>query len=707
MPSPNDTAVGTACLYASSSWWEGSKSFRSLHPYYSSYVVTTSIGNRISASTHKYCDGVPRVTGTEAITIHETITLPPAQWFTTSEGHSEMFVEYLVPSPSCSVDALDCKVALESWSRMADQWVSSNDYDYLDEYYSPGCSTTSTSPADASCFLLAKGPHLIYWPSTLVQSSTYSCDNGTIFKDTVTPTDTEMVTVVLNDTTYTSPTLYVSFDKIWNQYEYVAGLSSTTKYNVVIAMDSKTLSSIRLVSESFTTHSFNFLDLTGPVPLAAYKNQFGCDLFIHDGRECRTVLDDYFPHIIGPQEMNNADPAFASCKVFPIPMRDPPISLQHQDGLIDTATITPTGKPTTEPASPSKITQLNLASKTADPPTRGDPPIQASSQTSLRPVDIVYSDPPQNLPSSVTSLPSRTSASPTSVSEKFDPRSTSALKINAQHDSYSTNDVQQNPVSVLSIDNTPVSLGHSSLIIGGKIGSTDIVPTHTQQHTITEAIVFAISSRSPNLATIPSFSGTKAATMINGQILSMATSNTALTDSSISHNSIPTTVPQGLVSDKSPINQHTTNFSQASEKQMPNSETIALIKSASGPSEGANAITVTDSTAPTSRSSRTNSQNSERLSSSARIGALIVSAFGRIGEEASRETVTGTSFPTIGSSIMKASSIVTNGSSTAVAHQTSIATGALVTSNKQPKATGNVKSSWWMLLLLCVGRLVV
>ena len=413
VPRPNETATGAACLSASSSWWEGSRSFRRLHLDCNSSIVKTTTGYHVSASTYKYCDGVPRVSGTEGITVLTTFTLPPAQWFTTFEVYPGTTVEYPVPPPRCSVDALDCKSAIESFDSNVSRWPSNDDFDIDIEWFRPSCSTTP------GCFLVAGEAHLIYWPSTLVQSSTYSCDNGTILKETVAPTDTGLVTAVSNGTTYTSPTLYVSFDSVWNECDPPDCSSGTynTRYNVVIAMDSRSLSSARPTTKVGETNSFNFLDLTGPLPLAVYQNQLRCHPFGHDIPICETIFDDYYPELFGPQELKNADPAFASCVVNFFGMKDPPIALQRQDGLINTETITPVGEPTAEPASPGKSSQLDQAPKTVGPTAQGDPPVQASSQASLQPADL-----------------SRTFGSPTSISKESDPSPSSVFGVGAQQD---------------------------------------------------------------------------------------------------------------------------------------------------------------------------------------------------------------------------------------------------------------------------------
>ena len=168
VPGLNGTATGATCLSASSSWWEASKTYRSLHSEGSAYIVKTATGYQLSASTYKYCDGVPRVSGTEAVTIPYTTIFVSTGWFTGWSKQPGAFLEYTVPPPSCSVDVLNCKSALGLYHSKIRLGASAHEVDILSELYSPGCSTTTTRLADAICDVFANGPHLIYWPSTLV-----------------------------------------------------------------------------------------------------------------------------------------------------------------------------------------------------------------------------------------------------------------------------------------------------------------------------------------------------------------------------------------------------------------------------------------------------------------------------------------------------------------------------------------------------------
>ena len=68
--------------------------WRNLHPYYSTYIVSTIASNRTSASTYTYGDGAPRVSSTTAITISYTIMLPQEQWRTAFDGKLENVMEY-------------------------------------------------------------------------------------------------------------------------------------------------------------------------------------------------------------------------------------------------------------------------------------------------------------------------------------------------------------------------------------------------------------------------------------------------------------------------------------------------------------------------------------------------------------------------------------------------------------------------------------
>ena len=66
-------------------------------------------------------------------------------------------------------------------------------------------------------------------------------------KEAITPTNTGLVTVVMNGTTYTSPIVYISFDTVRMFYPMVAvgpiNYSVYETHNVEISVDSKSISS--------------------------------------------------------------------------------------------------------------------------------------------------------------------------------------------------------------------------------------------------------------------------------------------------------------------------------------------------------------------------------------------------------------------------------------------------------------------------------
>ena len=312
---------------------------------------------------------------------------------------------YPVPKSSCVIDPVKCDLARASWTSRYDAVTSTDGSSGWEQWYRPECSgvSKSVSSLDYNCYIFASGIHLLYWPSTLVQSTTYQCRGGTILKETVAYTGTTPVTAVVNNITYTSPTLYISFDDLWRSYPATTGIVSTsTKHNVIISMSSENLYSGQ-GHMAPGSYSFNFLDLTGPVPLAAYTNQPTCN-YVHYNHPCETVFNDYFPNIVVPTELRTADPAFATCEIWPFALFDPPIALQPQNNLIDTATITPAIKPTGEPPSPSKTAGLMQVSKTVDPNTKSSVTGQASAQPPSQPAGSANSAQTQKLSAITASL---------------------------------------------------------------------------------------------------------------------------------------------------------------------------------------------------------------------------------------------------------------------------------------------------------------
>ena len=100
------------------------------------------------------------------------------------------------------------------------------------------------------------------------------------------------------------------------------------------------------------------------------------------------------------------------------------------------------------------------------------------------------------------------------------------------------------------------------------------------------------------------------------------------------------------------------------------------------------------------RTSETNLQDLERLTSSAGIEVLIMSAFEWIEEEVSTIKTTETSLILESSEAISFSTQVTSNFFTTILNQTIATTEALMTTHKHFEVTDRCEIRWWMLFLV-------
>jgi hypothetical protein len=202
---------------------------------------------------------------------------------------------------------------------------------------------------------MIRGDHvrLIYWPVTT--SGANSCrSNGT----TVTPTATEIRTFESLGMTFTSPSVYISFQSLsawdWGCYTEIGeGISNT-----IIGLPPQSLSSAVGWHLGRSPVPYNLADLNGYVSSAAYFEMQGYDW----GAARDTILDDlYFPTIWMPQEVLTFRPEWKNCDLSIFGINDPPIALTTVADLTSEAP-----KPT---SIPNTATPAASASKTDAPKT--------------------------------------------------------------------------------------------------------------------------------------------------------------------------------------------------------------------------------------------------------------------------------------------------------------------------------------------------
>ena len=177
-------------------------------------------------------------------------------------------------------------------------------------------------------------------------------------RSVIMPSETGLVTAVLDGHTLTSPTAYYSFDAVsaenysppaisWlpltvPQSPTISALGPFLT-NVIVPVMSADVSTIPAGTN--VANAVDWSNFNAPVPLLPYIGGYQCG----DLTDCRTVYeDDYAPMIAVPLQALNLDPAWSTCQPDELGVYDPPHALQAAPAEA-TPINTFTGKRTTFP----------------------------------------------------------------------------------------------------------------------------------------------------------------------------------------------------------------------------------------------------------------------------------------------------------------------------------------------------------------------
>lgn len=183
----------------------------------------------------------------------------------------------------------------------------------------PGCS-----PGCQSCRVSGNEVKLLYWPP-----ATTTWSNGSLVA--ITHSSENIVTAVVDGITLTSPSVYISYDRLYASNS--CSVVGTTLRNLIVAItNSATLSSLYGWDHYWglqQTASFNFTDLyVTPVPDYIYNSQprcassslyvqYSCRGSAHTSPICSTFSCartlPYEPVIAIPSEVFKLQPAWSTC----------------------------------------------------------------------------------------------------------------------------------------------------------------------------------------------------------------------------------------------------------------------------------------------------------------------------------------------------------------------------------------------------------
>ncbi|KXS94238.1 hypothetical protein AC578_10099 [Pseudocercospora eumusae] len=238
-----------------------------------------------------------------------------------------------------------------------------------DRSFAPGCTMGCQK-----CRITGSSVELFWWPPQT------AADDGL------------PVTAVGFGTTFTSPTVYISFNTLFAS-DSCSGVGKTYSSTILAIPNSKDISSLwgmSLVNGLQSTAAFNYTDLlhTDPVPTSIFNRQPRCVSSWWWQSTLAGPIDEYDcnrdypwrPILALPRQVQDIDPEWANCVGGIEGVYDPPVALTSARSAIK-PTLPHGISSTTEPAAPKSTheplpVQTHTSHFTFDPITTPDLPKQ-------------------------------------------------------------------------------------------------------------------------------------------------------------------------------------------------------------------------------------------------------------------------------------------------------------------------------------------
>lgn len=279
-----------------------------------SFSIAT-IDTDIAVDWTTFCDGHPR---TPSGFTYPTVT----SWSTAVLTNCSAGIQasstgtYTEAPPSCAIAPAECDQLYEA-SVLRTTGIPTT----------PACATGSAFQANCGdCTIFANGVQLFYWPVTTIGGDPCKGNGSTI---TASPSANGPNTVVFGNTTYTSPSGYLSFSDIFATVSNGA-ICGTPVSNFDVPIATFDLSSLSYsgIPPAYTsivifTESLNLADMNYPVPWSAYRGQPACA----NVSACATISHSYVPQIALPSWLTGLQNVWRTCKVHSTGVYDPPQAL--------------------------------------------------------------------------------------------------------------------------------------------------------------------------------------------------------------------------------------------------------------------------------------------------------------------------------------------------------------------------------------------
>ncbi|KAK6433489.1 hypothetical protein LTR95_010334 [Oleoguttula sp. CCFEE 5521] len=357
------------CDSLTASWESASLSWLRWHA--ASYIVTESrfevdtlYGTVTAPTTATSCLGASRILGGQVLSVtSESETTTNITWMIMTSSEATPFP---TPKPTCSVGTDDCS---SLWSRY-DSSMNTLTIIYDDSVTTrptpPSCQDPRTDAYCHACTIQANEVQMYYWPLIAVG------DECNADRQLLTPTPTVVGrpnTAELDGYTFTSPSVYLSFD-------YIYALSNTEwcgprdMVSTIIALPPEDVSTVRFSyiaynssMETFIWPATTFTETDPRLDLGTYTLSGGSQVVTVDGGRYLTAIAafpasfqdfmgavpvdawsseasvanwggsvivdaQYSPNIAVPSMLRSLYPAWANCELYVSGVWDPPIPLQ-------------------------------------------------------------------------------------------------------------------------------------------------------------------------------------------------------------------------------------------------------------------------------------------------------------------------------------------------------------------------------------------
>lgn len=406
-----------------------------------------------------------------------------------------------------------------------------------DEAEYPNCiePISPPSPCDPkNCTISAQKVQLFYWPVSTV--SGYS-------NLTVTLNATEPVTAVVNGTTFTSPTIYLSYDQVsaMNDCKQTVGKLHP---GALLSLNQNAISSIRSIHQPANT--FNFADLNKP-----YSPDVILQMCWPEPSEyCYVGIDDiYNPRLVVPEEIRVLDPAWKDCAPDWLGSYDPPRILVPAQVLVQPSSAADNVEATSLPATPAhtvrpqraasttKLDAEMITSTSLTSPTKSRSGNEMPVTSSSSKISSVIAPPNQSLPAldppdqktyvkntpaasysvneaSSKNLPGQNKNQPTNAMSAPDLPSVDSLPLNDPTDALpsitvesqgftadpASHDINQNltPGGEITVSGTPINVPPLRLSVGNSPHSLPVIVIESQSFTANSISQYIINSQTLN-----------------------------------------------------------------------------------------------------------------------------------------------------------------------------------------------------------------